>query len=163
MPPRPAAVAAAPAAGFVDHCLELIAPLGLPRAKRMFGGHGLYLDELFIGLLAGDELFLKVDAQTLPRFSAAGGRPFSYTARGKTMQLSFHTPPAEALDAPGLLAPWARLALEAALRTRAAAAPKATTSRRKPASRPPGAPAVTKPSASKAPGLKRLRAKPPRG
>ena len=31
-----------------DHCLELLAPLGRVRSRRMFGGHGLYVDDLFI-------------------------------------------------------------------------------------------------------------------
>ena len=55
----------------VDHCLELLAPLGAVRAKRMFGGYGLYCDELFFALLAADRLYLKVDASTRPAFEQA--------------------------------------------------------------------------------------------
>lgn len=47
---------------FVQHCLELLSPLGTAHSKRMFGGHGVYLDGLFIGLVARDQLYLKVDA-----------------------------------------------------------------------------------------------------
>ncbi len=87
----------------------------------MFGGHGLYLDELFVAIVADDTLFLKTDAATAPRFAAAGGRPFVFVTRGRETQTGFWTPPSEALDAPPLLEPWARLAVEAALRARAAA------------------------------------------
>lgn len=45
----------------VDHCLELLAPLGAVRARRMFGGYGLYVDDLFVALIAVDRLYLKAD------------------------------------------------------------------------------------------------------
>jgi DNA transformation protein and related proteins len=140
----------------VDHCLELLAPLGAVRAKRMFGGHGLYVDELFIALIAFERLYLKVDAQTQPAFSAAGCEPFVYvkppkpplrgdsppeeergnlgrpgvaSAKGKPMTMSYWTVPAEAMESPALMQPWARQAMAAALRARAAkalAAPRKT-------------------------------------
>ena len=40
----------------VDHCLELLSPHGAVRARRMFGGHGLYCDELFVALIARERL-----------------------------------------------------------------------------------------------------------
>lgn len=113
---------AAPTPPFVLHCLELLEPLGPVRAKRMFGGFGLYVQELFVALIADEQLYLKTDASTRPRFEAAGGTPFTFVQRGRAVEMSYLTPPAEALDAPGLMAPWARLAMEAALRARAGAA-----------------------------------------
>lgn len=108
---------------FIDHCLELLQPLGLPRAKCMFGGHGLYLDDLFIAIVADEQLFLKADASTRPAFEAAGCQPFTYLARGKTMQMNYWSVPAETMESATQMQPWARLALEAALRARAAKAP----------------------------------------
>lgn len=120
---------ATPADDFAAHCVELLAPLGAARARRMFGGHGLYLDGLMVGLIAAEQLYLKTDAQTRPRWEAAGGRPFVYTStRGdvtKTATMSYWTPPPEAIDSPALMHPWARLALEAALRAQAARKPRA--------------------------------------
>lgn len=107
-----------PGASFAAHCVELLAPLGAARSRPMFGGHGLYLDELFVGIVAGEQLYLKTDAGTTARFVAAGGPPFVYEARGRRMSLGFHAPPAEALESPALFEPWARLAVEAALRSR---------------------------------------------
>ena len=100
----------------VDHCLELLAPLGAVRAKRMFGGHGLYVDELFIALIAFERLYLKVDAQTQPTFQAASCEPFVYDAKGKPITMSYWTVPAEAMESPHLMEPWARQAIAAALR-----------------------------------------------
>lgn len=104
----------------VDHCLELLAPLGAVRARRMFGGHGVYCDELFFALIAADRLYLKVDAQSLPAFAAAGCERFVYEARGKSTAMGYWTAPPEAMESPALMQPWARLALAAALRARAA-------------------------------------------
>jgi DNA transformation protein len=113
--------------GLVDHALELLCGLGAARARRMFGGHGLYVDDLFIALIAGERLYLKTDAQTRPRFQAAGSEPFVYGRQGREqVTLGYWTVPPEAMESPALMQPWARLALEAALRARNA----------KPAARP---------------------------
>ena len=86
----------------------------------MFGGHGFYVDELFLALIAFDRLYLKADAQTRPRFEAAGCEPFVYDGQGKSVTLGYFTAPEDAMESPALMQPWARLALEAALRARAA-------------------------------------------
>jgi DNA transformation protein len=101
------------------HCLELLAPLGTVRPRRMFGGHGLYCDELFFALIAADRLYLKVDAQSREAFATAGCEPFVYRAAGRVTTLGYWTVPAEAMESPALMQPWARHALAAALRARA--------------------------------------------
>lgn len=108
----------APPPAFVDHCQELLAPLGAVRARRMFGGHGLYVDDVFIALIAFERLYLKVDAATRPRFEAEGCEPFVYDVKGQAHSLGYFSAPQDAMDAPALMLPWARLALEAALRAR---------------------------------------------
>lgn len=115
-------------ADFIDHVSELLAPAGRVAVKRMFGGHGVYVDGVFVAIIADDELYLKVDDATRADFEAEGCAPFVYTKNGKDMAMSFHRAPGEAMDAPHLMRPWARRALEAALRARALkAAPKKKT------------------------------------
>lgn len=109
----------------VEHCRELLAPLGGVRARRMFGGHGLYIDELFVAIIAFGRLYLKADATTRPHFEAAGCQPFVYDGAGKQVTLAYFTAPEDAMESPAVMQPWARLALEAALRGHAAKAPKA--------------------------------------
>jgi DNA transformation protein and related proteins len=108
----------------VEHCLELLAPLGAASAQRLFGGHGLRIDGVFMALVAFERLYLKVDDQTRPRFAAAGCEPFTYTGKGKPITMSYWTVPAQAMDSPAQMRPWARLALDAALRAAAAKKPK---------------------------------------
>jgi len=105
---------------FATYCVELLSALGSARARRMFGGHGLYIDDLFVGIVADEELFLKVDGQTREHFEAAGCRPFVYGKADQTVAMSFWSAPEAATESPGQMLPWARLALAAALRSRAA-------------------------------------------
>jgi DNA transformation protein and related proteins len=125
----------------VDHCLELLAPLGAVRAKRMFGGHGLYIDELFVAIIAFERLYLKVDAPTQAAFEAAGCEPFVYDGKGKPITMSYWTVPAEAMESPHLMDPWARQAIAAALRARAAKPSAAPRKTRAAASKPKASPA----------------------
>jgi DNA transformation protein len=102
---------------FAHYCAELLAPVGGVQVRRMFGAHGLYLDGLFVAIVTHHLLYLKADAQSAPQFQDAGGKRFEYEAKGRRMWLGFWTPPDEAMEAPHLMAPWARLAIEAALRS----------------------------------------------
>jgi DNA transformation protein len=113
---------------FTHHCIELLAPLGAVRSRRMFGGVGLYVDEIFVALIDDEQLYLKGDELTRPRFEAAGaGQPFCFPNKdGEMVATSYLRPPEEAMESPALMLPWARLALEAALRK-----PKPRTKRKK--------------------------------
>ena len=104
---------------FVDHCLELLGRLGPCRARRMFGGHGIYVGDVFIAIVANEQLFLKVDAPSQPAFEAAGCRPFTYEAKGKRMTMAYWSAPDEAMDSAELMSAWGRHALDAALRAAA--------------------------------------------
>ena len=104
---------------FANYCAELLSPLGPVRVKRMFGGHGVYVDDLFVAIVVGETLYLKADAQTVGRFEAAGCAPFTYTAKGnRKVSMSYRAAPVEAMDSPALMRPWAELAVQAALRAR---------------------------------------------
>ena len=136
---------------FAVLCAELLHPLGSVRVRRMFGGHGLYVDGFFVAILSGQRLYLKADAATELAFRAAGCEPFVYEAKGRAVNVGYFTVPAEAMESPALMQPWARLALAAAVRARAA---KPASARRK----PPAAAAAPKASADKsAPRKRRVR------
>jgi len=111
------------------HSAELLAPMGAVRTRRMFGGHGIYVDDLFVALIFADRLYLKADDETRAQFEAAGSEPFVYDGAGKKVTVGYWTVPAEAMESPALMQPWARLAIAAALRARAS---KPSSTRRKP-------------------------------
>lgn len=103
---------------FVAHVADLLASSGTVTARRMFGGHGVYLDGLFIGIIADDVFYLKTDAQTEHEFRAAGSSPFSYRRRGNIATLRFWSAPDDAMESPRLMQPWARQAIAASLRAK---------------------------------------------
>jgi DNA transformation protein len=160
--------------GYVDHCLELLAPLGTTRAKRMFSGYGLYIDDLCVALLLREaQLYLKVDDASRAAFEAAGCKPFTYeTKTGERTALSYYTAPDEAMESPAEMRPWARRALAAAVAARAAKAPKKKPAAKKaaarkavatkaPAKKPVATKAPAKPAASTAPATKKAATKVP--
>jgi DNA transformation protein len=104
----------------VDHAQELLSSLGSISVRRMFGGHGIHCDGLFIAIVSDDVPYLKPDVETHDEFERAGCNTFSYLRQGKLAQLNIYRAPEDALDAPHLMLPWERKALAAALRARAA-------------------------------------------
>lgn len=104
---------------FLAHALELLRPLGRVAARRMFGGHGLYCDGVFFGIVLDNTLYLKADDRNRGGFERAGCEIFSYSRKGKRARLNFYRAPEDAMDASHLMLPWARSALSAALRARA--------------------------------------------
>jgi len=104
---------------FLAHVLELLAPLPRVGARRMFGGHGLYCDGVFFGILLDNTLYLKADDRNRGDFERAGSEIFRYSRKGKSATLNFYRAPEEAMDTPHLMLPWARGAVAAGLRSRA--------------------------------------------
>ena len=110
---------ARPLPEFVEHACELFAPLGSIRVRAMFGGWGLYCDEIFFAIVADETLYLKADSESADSFRKAGGEPFRFTTRdGRTETMNYWTVPGEALESPVEMQPWGRLALAAAVRAR---------------------------------------------
>ncbi len=105
----------------VNHLVDMLAPLGAVRARRMFGGHGIYLGDDMFALLAEDVLYFKVDDGNIGDYEARDLDPFVYRRRGKPVALSFRQAPEEAFDDEELLCDWARRALDAARRAGKAA------------------------------------------
>lgn len=113
---------------FARYCCELLGSAGPCSAKRMFGGFGISTDGLTIAIIAdlgtGQTLWLKASERTRGLFEAEGCARFTYPVKGVPKSMNYYAAPAEALESPGLMLPWARLALEAAVQARAQAKPK---------------------------------------
>jgi DNA transformation protein len=103
---------------FVAFVLEQMTALGDPRARAMFGGHGIYQDGVMFALIADDRLYFKADAATQGDFEAKRLKRFTYEARGKTIALQYYEAPPEVFDEPDAMRAWASKALGCALRAR---------------------------------------------
>ena len=90
----------------------------------MFGGYGISTGGINVALIAdlgeGDILWLKGDEQSKALLLAAGSHPFTYLAKGVTRSLNYFSAPDEAMESAQAMAPWARAALDCALRRRLA-------------------------------------------
>lgn len=102
---------------FVQYLLELLSGMGPVRARAMFGGYGLYWEDLMFGLVADDVVYFKVDEVNLPDFDASGSQPFQLESKRATM--SYYTVPDAALDDSELMCEWGQRGLEAARRASA--------------------------------------------
>jgi DNA transformation protein and related proteins len=104
---------------YVQYVLEQLAALGGITARKMFGGTGLYSEDLFFGLIDDDTLFFKVndinradyEARNMPQFRPFRDRP--------DVSLTYYQVPVDVLEDPSELAIWAQKSIAAA-----AAAPK---------------------------------------
>ena len=85
------------------------------RARRMFGGVGIYAGNVFFALIADDTLYFKVDDSTRAEFEARQMGAFQpYGPSGEVMQ--YYQVPDGLLEDVEALRPWAEKALAAAAR-----------------------------------------------
>jgi DNA transformation protein len=103
---------------FVAFVLESLQPLGGVNARRMFGGWGIYKDDVMFALIAYETLYFKVDDGNRAAYEDAGLPHFTYTDKGKPIRMSYCEAPSEGFDDPEILCDWARGAFAAALRAK---------------------------------------------
>ncbi len=102
---------------YITYVLDLLDGLGPLRIKRMFGGAGVYCDELFFAILVDDELYFKVDDGNRGDYERIGLRPFTYAMKnGRKATMSYYPAPADVLEDEDRLGEWAKKALAAARR-----------------------------------------------
>ena len=98
--------------------LEQLGRCGLQaRARSMFGGVGLYAEELFFALIADDALYFKVDDSNRRDFESRGLEPFRpYGEHGEVM--GYYRVAEDLLEDPEELRAWADKAVAVARRSR---------------------------------------------
>jgi DNA transformation protein len=111
----------AKAAAIIEKLESSLTPLGAFRSRPMFGGHGLYLDDVMFGLIANDKLYLKTDDKTRGDFETAKSKSFTFESALKGLVItSYRQCPADALKDARKLRQWVGKAYEAAQRVKAA-------------------------------------------
>lgn len=100
---------------------DVFRALGPVHIRKMFGGQGVYRDEVMFALEARGELYLKTDSETVDVFRSLESRPFTYTARdGTNTIMSYWLMPEAALEDEDEARRFGMLALEAARRAKTA-------------------------------------------
>jgi DNA transformation protein and related proteins len=101
-----------------DYIAELFSQFGPVAVRRMFSGAGVFADGLMIALVVDGVIYLKADAEIVPRFEGEGLPPFSYkTKEGRRTLMSYWRMPERLYDDPEELAGWARQSMAAARRS----------------------------------------------
>lgn len=93
---------------FVDYVLDQLHALGSVRARRMFGGYGLYHGDAFFGIIHDSRLFFKTSDATRSEYERRGMGPFQPNPK-QTLK-SYYEVPVDVLEDDEELARWARRA-----------------------------------------------------
>lgn len=104
---------------FVSYVIELMQTVGPVHAISIFGGHGVFLEELMFGLVVDNTLYLKSDIETDNEYKEKDLEAFTYKKKGKEIKMSYYQAPDEALEDSEEMNTWANKAYSAALRAAA--------------------------------------------
>ena len=105
---------------FLEFLKDQLAPLGHVTTRRMFSGAGIYCDGVIFALVLRDAVHFRVDDGNRQAYAAEGLKPFSYQAKGRTVQMgSYWRVPERLFDDPDEMLEWARAALAAGQRAAA--------------------------------------------
>lgn len=84
---------------FVEYVVhDLLSALPGVRARAMFGGWGIYKEDVIFAIIVDDQLYFKVDKTNQGQYERHGSRPFTYQSRGKSVAMSYWEVPAEVID-----------------------------------------------------------------
>ena len=97
---------------FTDYVLDQLTGLTPLRARKMFGGMGLYCGTQFFGILYQGRLFFRTHPANRNEYVARGMTPFTYERGKKIVSLNYFEVPPEVLEQRGALLEWARRALD---------------------------------------------------
>ena len=90
---------------FAEFVTERLQPVKDLKAKRMFGGIGLYSGERFFGIIFDGRVYFKVDDSTRPKYEEAEMGPFR--AHGKPPMKKYYEVPPDVVEDSGQLIQWA--------------------------------------------------------
>ena len=97
-------------AAFVAGQLEGCGPIV---TKRMFGGLGVYAQDIFFAIIDDDILYLKVNDKTRPEFKRAGCRAFRPYGDERESR-NYYAVPLEVLEDASEMTRWGRKAIAGA-------------------------------------------------
>jgi DNA transformation protein len=104
-------------ANFIEHAKDLFAPFGDIRIRKMFGGAGVYCDDLFFAIMDDAAIYFKVDDENRAAFEARGLSPFIFEMKdGSSGAMNYYNAPEDIYDDEDELRRWTTLALDAARR-----------------------------------------------
>jgi DNA transformation protein and related proteins len=101
---------------FISYVVDMMQSIGPVYSKKMFGGHGIFLEGMMFALVTDSTLYFKADKDNSDDFIAKGLEAFSYSKNGKVVKMSYYQAPEEALEDSEVMNEWGNMAYGAALR-----------------------------------------------
>jgi DNA transformation protein len=101
---------------FTDFVLDQLQDLQDVKARRMFGGFGLYRDETFFGIIHKGCLYFKVDESSISEYRKRKMKPFRPSAK-QTLK-SYYRVPVDVMEDAEQLADWAKRAIRSQQKNR---------------------------------------------
>ena len=84
---------------FKDYVInDVLAHLDNIRTRSMFGGYGIYWHDVFVAIIAENELYTKVDKDLAKKYKVSGYYPFTYQQNEKLAELNYINVPQETLE-----------------------------------------------------------------
>jgi len=103
------------AGSFITYVRDQLRMFGPIEARPMFGGFGLYLDDLFFGIVHDDRLYFKTNSRSAADYIDQGMEPFRPNPR-QTLKNYYEVPP-DVLEDSERVTNWAKAALSVARRS----------------------------------------------
>lgn len=97
---------------FLDYIIDILGPTYTVKARKMFGGYGLYIDSKIFAIIVVQELYFKAHtAEATAFFERFDSKPFSYERNGKIVKMSYWKVPPEVLENEDLRDQWLYVSL----------------------------------------------------
>lgn len=104
---------------YASYILDLLEPLGNIRSRKMFGGFGIYKNDIFFALIIDDTVYFKVDDGNRSKYEFCDSKPFSYEGKnGKMISMSYWEVPIDILENSSKLTQWVEEAIKAAIKAK---------------------------------------------
>jgi len=94
---------------FKEFILDQLQALGGVNCRAMFGGHGLYHESVFFGIVFKGRVYFKTNAKTRTEYLQYGMKPFRPGSR-QTLK-NYYEVPIDVIEDEEQLALWARTAV----------------------------------------------------
>lgn len=104
---------------YIDYILDILSSFNGIKFRKMFGGYGIYKDNIFFGIISDDILYFKVDESNRSMYELRGSKQFTYERKDrKKIAMSYWEVPADILENRNELALWTQNAFETARRVK---------------------------------------------
>lgn len=103
---------------FIKHVMAILTPHGPIKARAMFGGHGIYYDDVLFASIIDDKLYFRIDESNREIFEDAASEPFIFSGGRKPVRMPYMTLPEKVFNDPQLLKTFIQTSYEIAFRHR---------------------------------------------